>query len=79
MFVLNVGRRVGILAGRNKNCNEWKANKSHTQRKYGETNYSYWNYRGSCTLMSLPVWDLTLVVVDTRNAAEFFHLKQLGF
>jgi hypothetical protein len=35
MFVLNVGRHVGILAGRDNNCNEWKAKKSHAQRKYG--------------------------------------------
>jgi hypothetical protein len=55
MFVFNVGRRVGILAGRNNNCMEWKAKKVHTQRKYGEMNYG--NYHGSCTLMSYLVWE----------------------
>jgi hypothetical protein len=58
MFILNVGRCIGILAGRDNNYNEWKAKKSHTQIKYGEANY--WNYHGSCTLMALPVWDFTL-------------------
>ena len=59
LFVLNVGRHVVVvLAGLSNNCNEWNAKKSHTQRKNGETNYR--KYHGSCTLMSLPVWDLTV-------------------
>jgi hypothetical protein len=75
MFVLNIGRRVGIVSGVN-NCNEWKAKKA-THGNKNRRNYELLELAAVRLFhFRFGTYEFRRMIFVTQNTPEFCQLKQ---